>query len=51
MSPTIEEAVESSGGGQVPRSPGMLVNRYNRSDEAPGVLRNVVNLTSKKFTK
>ena len=40
----MEEDVESLEGGEVPRRPGMLPNRYNRSDEAPGELRRVASL-------
>ena len=44
INPIIEDDVDSSVGGAVPRRPGMLPNRYNRSDEAPGELRNVASL-------
>lgn len=44
ISPIMEEDVDSSVGGLVPSRPGMLPNRYNRSDEAPGELRNVASL-------
>ena len=47
----MEEEVESSLGGAVPSRPGMLPNRNNRSDEAPGELRNVASLLVKKKMK
>ena len=44
INPIMEDVVESSVGGLVPSRPDMFPNRYNRSDEVPGVLRRVASL-------